>query len=122
MPTTATRPRAPARAAQAARERCTHNADAVTRLQRSLDVAQADLASLRGDLGSGAGDLRRDVARLLRDARRDVAKMGKLVRRDLERLQRDLAAAGGGSADGRGAPAPRTRARARTATARKRAS
>lgn len=93
MPTTTTRARAPARAVQAAHERCAHNADAVGRLQRSLDAAQADLASLRGDLGSGAGDLRRDVARLLRDARRDVAKMGRVVRRDLERLQRDLGAA-----------------------------
>ena len=118
MPTTAVRARAraPARATQAAHERCTHNADAVSRLQRSLEVAQEDLASLRGSLGSGAGDLRRDVARLLRDARRDVTKMSRLVRRDLERLQRDLgAAAGAGSANGRGA----SRSRARTATGRR---
>lgn len=114
MPTTARAPRA----TQAAHDRCAHNADVVGRVQRSLEAAQEDLAALRGSIGSGAGDLRRDVARLLRDARRDLTKMSRLVRRDLERLQRDLAGGGARSANGR--TAARTRAR-RPAAARRRA-
>lgn len=61
-------------------------------ITESLDVAQADLGKLRGSLGTGAADLRRDVAKLLRDARRDVIKMSKATRKDLERLQSDMLA------------------------------
>ena len=92
MPTTTRAPRA----TPATRERTEHNADVLSRLQSSLEVAQADLASLRGSLGAGARDLRRDLARLLRDARADVTKMSRLVLRDLERLQRDVSAAAAG--------------------------
>jgi ABC-type transporter Mla subunit MlaD len=103
--------RAP-RATTAARDRATQTADAVSRLQRSIEAAQEDLAALRGSLGAGAGDLRRDLARLLRDARRDVTKMGRLVRRDLERLQQDVSAAAAGKAAPARRSATRRRARA----------
>src|ERR1700739_3235955 len=57
-----------------------------------LEAAQKDLAALCGSLGTGVGDLRRDVSKLLRDARRDLRKMRRAVLRDVERLQRDLTA------------------------------
>jgi hypothetical protein len=70
----------------------------VGRIKEALDATQTDLAAIRGSVGTGGRDLRKDVAKLLRDARRDVEKMNKAVRRDLERLQKDLtpAAAKGG--------------------------
>jgi ABC-type transporter Mla subunit MlaD len=95
MPTTrrASTGPAPSRSAEAARARREQDADTIGRVAAKLEAAQEDLASLRGNLGAGAGDLRKDVAKLLRDARRDVTKMSKLVRRDLEHLQNDLAPA-----------------------------
>ncbi len=65
----------------------------IHRIEKSLEVAQADLAKLGGSLGTGVGDLRRNLARLLRDARRDATKMSKATRKDLERLQTDMRAA-----------------------------
>lgn len=97
--TAASRPRSrpaaakPSATQKAAAERCEQNRRVIERVAKSLEVAQADLSALRGSVGSGATDLRRDVARMLRDARRDLTKMSKAVRRDLERAQRDLAAA-----------------------------
>jgi hypothetical protein len=80
-------------AKDAARERCEENNRVIERVTKSLEVAQADLSALRGSVGSGATDLRKDVNRLIRDARRDLTKMSKAVRRDLERAQKDLASA-----------------------------
>ncbi|MBS1870185.1 MAG: hypothetical protein JSS99_11025 [Actinobacteria bacterium] len=108
--TTRATPRASRRAARAARDRTARGADAPPRVPGTLDAVQVDLASLRGDLGRGAGDLRRHLARLLRDARRDVAKTSTLVVRDLGRLQRDLVLAAGVRAGG--AAVRRTAARA----------
>jgi hypothetical protein len=82
-----------ASAQKSAAERCEQNSRAIARIAKSLEVAQADLAALRGSVGTGATDLRKDVMRLLRDARRDLTKMSKAVSRDLERAQRDLASA-----------------------------
>ena len=76
-----------------AAERCKQNSRAIDRVTKSLEAAQADLSALRGSVGTGATDLRKDVSRLLRDARRDLTKMSKAVSRDLERAQRDVAAA-----------------------------
>jgi hypothetical protein len=83
----------PPRVAEKARARWEENDRVIRRISDSLDVAQADLTKLGGSLGAGAGDLRRDLARLLRDARRHAASMGKATGRDLERLQRDIVAA-----------------------------
>jgi hypothetical protein len=83
----------PLRVAEKARARWEENDRVIRRISDSLDVAQADLTKLGGSLGAGAGDLRRDLARLLRDARRHAASMGKATGRDLERLQRDIVAA-----------------------------
>ncbi|HEY8303901.1 MAG TPA: hypothetical protein VIG42_04845 [Solirubrobacteraceae bacterium] len=80
-------------AKDAARERCEENSRTIERVAKSLETAQADLAAIRGSVGTGASDLRKDVTRLLRDARRDLTKMSKAVRRDLERAQKDLASA-----------------------------
>jgi hypothetical protein len=76
-----------------ARKRCEENKRVIERVTKSLETAQADLSAIRGSVGTGASDLRKDVARLLRDARRDLTKMSKAVRRDLERAQKDLASA-----------------------------
>jgi hypothetical protein len=83
----------PLRVAEKARARWEENDRVIRRISDSLDVAQADLTKLGGSLGAGAGDLRRDLARLLRDARRHAASMGKATGKDLERLQRDIVAA-----------------------------
>jgi len=77
----------------AARARAEDDAHRLEGISRTLGVAQQDLASIGGSVGTGVRDLRRDVNRLLRDARRDLAKMRRSVQRDLERLQRDLTTA-----------------------------
>lgn len=81
------------RATEATRQRYEQNNRVVDSVAKSLETAQADLAAIRGSLGTGAGDLRKDIARLLRDARRDVTKLSRSLRRDLERVQKDLASA-----------------------------
>jgi hypothetical protein len=82
-----------AKLAEKARARWEENDRVIRRISDSLDVAQADLTKLGGSVGAGAGDLRRDLARLLRDARRHAASMGKATGKDLERLQRDIVTA-----------------------------
>lgn len=100
------------------RERCEENSRVIESVAKSLETAQADLGAIRGSVGTGAADLRRDVTRLLRDARRDLTKMSKAVRRDLERAQKDLASAAKPAASRarRGSrPAKATKSRARGA-------
>ncbi len=80
-------------AKDATRKRYEENNRVIERVTKSLETAQADLTAIRGSVGTGASDLRKDVTRLLRDARRDLTKMSKAVRRDLERAQKDLASA-----------------------------
>ena len=85
------------------------------RVMKSLEAAQKDLTAIGGSLGTGAGDLRLHVRRMLRDARRDVAKMRRSVQRDVVRLQKDLTAAA------KPGPAARRSAKAgKTTTARRR--
>jgi hypothetical protein len=81
------RPAARPRANAATRARFEKNHRAIGRLTKSLDSAQKDLAAIGGSVTTGAGDLRKDVAKRLREARKDVTKMGNTLRRDLERLQ-----------------------------------
>ncbi len=78
------------RAIGTTRARLEKNDHAIGRIAESLETAQKDLATIGGSVGTGASDLRKDVAKLLRDARRDITKMSKTVRRDVERLQKDL--------------------------------
>ena len=87
------RPAARPRANTAARARFEKNHRAIGRLAKSLDSAQKDLAAIGGSVSTGAGDLRKDVAKRLRDARKDVTKMGNTLRRDLERLQKNSGSA-----------------------------
>lgn len=117
MPTTrrASTRATPSRSAEAARARREEDASTIDRVAAKLEAAQQDLALLRGNVGAGAGDLRKDVAKLLRDARRDVTKMSKLVRRDLEHLQKDLSPTSTTPRRTRGArPSATTAARRRT--------
>jgi len=79
------------------------------RIAESLDVAQADLGKLRGSVGTGVSELRRDLSKLLRDARRDVTKLGKSTRKDLERLQKDMVAAARPKSNGAGAARARAK-------------
>ena len=107
---TAGRSKARPRASQKARfERADR---AIGRVAKSLETAQKDLAAIGGSLGTGAGDVRKDVARLLRDASRDVSKMSKAVRRDLERLQKDVAKASKPKKAARGRAKTASRAKA----------
>ncbi len=106
MPATRT-PTRRARPTPVARERAEADAVRLEQIQKMLDVAQRDLASIGGTVGTGVRDLRRDVTKLLRDARRDVTKMSRAIQRDLERMQRDMTAVAAGK--------PVRPARARTA-------
>jgi hypothetical protein len=101
----------PLRVAEKARARWEENDRVIRRISDSLDVAQSDLSKLGGSVGAGAGDLRRDLAKLLRDARRHATRMGKATGKDLERLQRDMLAAA--------KPKSRTAGKAKASAARK---
>jgi len=92
MPATRKAPAKPARSqsSKVAHDRAARADRAVDRVAKSLEAAQKDLAAIGDSLGTGANELRKDVAKLLRDASRDVAKMSKAVRQDLTRLQKDL--------------------------------
>jgi len=69
------------------------NSQAIRRIKQALDVTQKEITTIRGNLGAGRGDLRKDAAKLLRDARREVEKMNKAVVGDLDRLRKELAGA-----------------------------
>ena len=109
------------RANPAARARFEKNHRAIGRLTKSLDSAQKDLAAIGGSVSTGAGDLRKDVAKRLRDARKDVTKMGNTLRRDLERLQTKNSASASKKAKPKKAKARRaktTKPRAKSKTTR----
>jgi hypothetical protein len=65
----------------------------IRRIGDSLDGALKDLPKVGGSVGAGVGDLRKDLAKLLRDARRYATKMSSATRKDLEKLQKDMKAA-----------------------------
>jgi hypothetical protein len=89
----AKRTKQPPRPAVVAHARAEDDAQRLDRVTQTLEVAQKDLASIGGSVGTGVRDLRRDVTKLLRDARRDLAKMRRAIQRDLDRLQKDVASA-----------------------------
>jgi septal ring factor EnvC (AmiA/AmiB activator) len=123
MPATRKSPAKPSarpRGTQTARARHQKTDRAIDRITKSLDAAQKDLSAIGGGLGTGAGELRKDVSKRLRDARRDVTKMSKTVRRDLERLQKDLSAGSKAKASSKAKPA-RARPKATRAKARAKA-
>jgi hypothetical protein len=74
----------------------------IRRIGDSLDGALKDLPKVGGSVGAGVGDLRKDLAKLLRDARRYATKMSSATRKDLEKLQKEMKAAAK-SKPGRGA-------------------
>ena len=89
----ASKPKPRRSTAAKARTRIEENERQIDHVMQSLEAAQKDLASIGGNLGTGARDLRRNVTRLVRDARRDALKMRRAMQRDLVRLQKDLSAA-----------------------------
>src|SRR5438477_10377652 len=89
----ASKARASSRTSDRARKRVEETDRVVRRINKSLDSALAEL----GKVGGSVGDVRRDLAKLLRDARRSAAKMSNATRKDLERLQKDVTAAAKGS-------------------------
>jgi hypothetical protein len=109
------------RASDSARKRHQENGRVIDRVAKSLEHAQADLSALRGTMGSGASDLRKDITRLVRDARRDVGKLSTAIRRDLERAQKDLTAAAKSSSTRarRGGTRAATSSRSRPRTTRR---
>lgn len=97
--------KAPAKKASVGDSLRTHieeNDRVLGRIAESLEVAQADLGKLRGSVGTGVNELRRDLSKLLRDASRDVTRLGKSTRKDLERLQKDMVAAARPKSNGAG--------------------
>jgi ABC-type transporter Mla subunit MlaD len=92
MPATKTKTKTNAvtRATESAKAKTQDDARMIDHVSQALEAAQEDLASIGGSLGTGAGDLRKDVQRMLRDAWRDLKKMSKSLQRDLEQLQKDL--------------------------------
>jgi hypothetical protein len=95
------------------------NERAISRIKGQLEAIQKELPAIRGSVGTGGRDIRKDVSKMLREVRRDVEKMNKAVRRDLERLQKDLASTTKARPSGaRRKAAPPTR---RTATRARRA-
>jgi gas vesicle protein len=79
------------RATEAAHARGMQNERAITRIKGQLEMIQKEMPAIRGSVGTGGRDIRKDVSKMLREVRRDVEKMNKAVRRDLERLQKELA-------------------------------
>jgi hypothetical protein len=79
----------PAKGGGAEHARFTENERVIRHVTDSLEVAQADLAKLRANLGAGVGDAHKNLSRLLRDA----AKLSRATRKDLQRLQKDMLAA-----------------------------
>jgi hypothetical protein len=107
------------RATEAAHARGVQNERAITRIKGQLEMIQKEMPAIRGTVGTGGRDIRKDVSKMLREVRRDVEKMNKAVRRDLERLQKDLASTTNARPSGaRRKAAPPTR---RTATRARRA-
>ncbi len=100
-----------------ARKRFEDNDRVIRRITKSLDVALDDLAKVGGSVGAGAGDLRRDLAKMLRDTRRHATKMGNATRKDLERLQKDMAAAAKSSSKRGGARKSRTASKSKSTRA-----
>jgi hypothetical protein len=97
-----------AKGAAAERARFTENERVIRHVTDSLEVAQADLAKLRANLGAGVGDAHRNLSRLLRDA----AKLSRATRKDLQRLQKDMLAAAKAAPKRAGAGKPATAAKA----------
>lgn len=89
----AKKPASKTKATAAARARAEADDRQLDRVVQALEAAQEDLSSIKGTVGTGVRDLRRDATKLLRDARRDVVKMRRAVQRDIVRLQKDLGAA-----------------------------
>jgi hypothetical protein len=77
-------------ATEAAHARGVRNERAITRIKGQLEMVQKEMTAVRGSMGTGGRDIRKDVSKMLREVRRDVEKMNKAVRRDLERLQKEL--------------------------------
>jgi hypothetical protein len=98
----------PAKGGAAERARFTENERVIRHVTDSLEVAQADLAKLRANLGAGVGDAHKNLSRLLRDA----AKLSRATRKDLQRLQKDMLAAAKAAPKRAGAGKPATAAKA----------
>jgi hypothetical protein len=107
----------PASRTTGARKRFEDNDRVIRRITKSLDVALDDLAKVGGSVGAGAGELRRDLAKMLRDTRRHATKMGNATRKDLDRLQKDMTAAAKNSSGRRTARKSRTASSSKTTRA-----
>ena len=84
------KPAARKRATSGAHTRFEHNGRVIGRVKDALERTQKEMTAIRGSIGTGGKDLRKDVSKMLRDVRRDVEKMNRTVVRDLERVQKDL--------------------------------
>ncbi len=96
----AKKPASKTKATAAARARAEADDRQLDRVVQALEAAQEDLSSIKGTVGTGVRDLRRDATKLLRDARRDVVKMRRAVQRDLVSPAEGPRSGGAGQAAG----------------------
>jgi hypothetical protein len=61
---------------------------ALSRLEKSIDAAQAALKDLRTELGRGRRDLVKDLDKTLTDARKNLRSLSSTVAKDIEKLQK----------------------------------
>jgi ABC-type transporter Mla subunit MlaD len=62
-------------------------ADALGRLNDSIEAAQAALKDLRSEMSRGSRELLRDVDKTLRDARKNLGRTSRRIAKDLEEVQ-----------------------------------
>jgi ABC-type transporter Mla subunit MlaD len=62
-------------------------ADALDRLNDSLDASQSALKDLRSEMSRGSRELLTDVDKTLRDARKNLRRTSRRIAKDLEEVQ-----------------------------------
>jgi predicted nucleic acid-binding Zn-ribbon protein len=88
-------------------------ADALGRLNDSIEAAQAALKDLRSEMSRGSRDLLKDLDRTLRDARKNLGRTRRRIASDLDEVQ--LAARGKRTTTARSAGSTRGPAARRSA-------
>jgi predicted nucleic acid-binding Zn-ribbon protein len=61
---------------------------ALSRLEKSIDAAEAALRDLRTELGRGGRDLVKDLDKTLRDSRKNLRSLSRTVASDVAKLQK----------------------------------
>jgi hypothetical protein len=89
---------------------------ALSRLEKSIQAAEAALKDLRTELGQGGRDLVKDLDQTLKDSRKNLRSLSSTIVKDLGKLQK--AATTGRASASRGQPAGTRQAASRTGPSR----